>query len=47
MRIIAFTEDQRVVRAILVRLSLWDEGRLPPVTSGAAVCAPVELEYMP
>jgi hypothetical protein len=35
MRIIAFIEDQRVVRDIFVPLLLWDEPRPPPVTPGA------------
>ncbi len=47
MRIVAFIEEQRVVRAILVHLSLWDEARPPPVTLGAVPRAPVELEYLP
>jgi len=47
IRIIAFIEDPRVVRAILVHLSLWDEARPPPVTPGAGRRAPVELEYLP
>jgi hypothetical protein len=47
MRIIAFIEDPRVVRAILVNLLLCDEARPPPVTPGAAPRAPVELEYLP
>ena len=29
MRIVAFIEEQRVVRAILVHLSLWDEALQP------------------
>jgi hypothetical protein len=47
MRIVAFIEDQCVVRAILVHLSLWDEARPPPVTPGAAPHASTELEYLP
>ncbi len=49
MRIIAFIEDQRVVRAILEHLSLWDapQPRPPPVTQGEAPRAPAELEYLP
>jgi hypothetical protein len=47
MRIIAFIEERRVVRAILVHLSLWDEARPPPATTGAAPRASVELEYLP
>jgi hypothetical protein len=47
MRIIAFIEDLRVVRAILEHLSLWDEARPPPVTPGAAPHAPAELQYLP
>ena len=46
MRIIAFIEEQRVVRAILEHLSLWDEPRPPPALP-AASGAPVELEYLP
>jgi hypothetical protein len=46
MRIIAFIEEQRVVRAILEHLSLWDEPRPPPALPAAAR-APVELEYLP
>ena len=46
MRITALIEDQRVVRAILVHLSLWDEARPPPVKP-AAPRGPVELEYLP
>ena len=46
MRVVAFIEDQRFVRAILVYLSLWDEARPPPVTPGAAPHASVELEYL-
>lgn len=44
---VAFIEEQRVVRAILVRLSLWDEARPPPATSAATPRAPAELEYLP
>jgi hypothetical protein len=40
-------EDQRIKRAILVHLSLWDEARPPPATPGAVPRAPVELEYLP
>ena len=47
MRIIAFIEKRRVVRAILVHLPLWDEARPPPVTQGAAPREPAELEYLP
>jgi hypothetical protein len=47
MRIIAFIEDPRVVRAILVHLLLWDEARPPPVTPGTASREPAELEYLP
>ena len=47
MRIVAFIEDPRVVRAILVHLSLWDEARPPPVTQGAAPRETAELEYLP
>jgi hypothetical protein len=47
VRIVAFIEDPRVVRAILVHLLLWDEARPPPVTPGAAPRAPAELEYLP
>jgi hypothetical protein len=46
MRIIAFIEDRRVVRAILEHLRLWDEPRPPPALS-VAPGAPVELEYLP
>jgi len=46
MRIVAFIEDRRVVRAILVHLSLWDEARPPPALPGAPR-APAELEYLP
>jgi hypothetical protein len=46
MRIVAFIEDPRVVRAILVHLALWDEARSPPALPAAAR-APVELEYLP
>jgi hypothetical protein len=46
MRVIASMEDQRVVRAILVHLPLWDESRPPPVKP-AAPRRPVELEYLP
>ena len=35
MRIIAFIEDPRVVRAILLHLLLWDEARPPPATLAA------------
>jgi len=41
MRMIAFIEDQRFVRAILTHLPLWDEARPPPVTPGAAPREPV------
>jgi len=44
MRLIAFIEDPRVVRAILVYLLLWDEARPPPA---ATPRAPAELEYLP
>ncbi|HWR98900.1 MAG TPA: hypothetical protein VN317_10805 [Candidatus Methanoperedens sp.] len=47
MRVIAFIEEPRVVRAILEHLPRWDEARPPPVTPGAARRAPVELEYLP
>ena len=47
MRIVAFIEDQRIVRAIHVHLSLWDEARPPPVTPGTAPRALAELEYLP
>jgi hypothetical protein len=47
MRIVAFIEQQRIVRAILVHLSLWDEARPPPATSAAPPRAPAELEYLP
>ena len=46
MRIMAFIEDRRVVRAILEHLSLWDEPRPPPAPP-AATRAPLELEYLP
>ena len=46
MRIMAFIEDRRVVRAILEHLSLWDEPRPPPAPP-AAPRAPLELEYLP
>ncbi|MHB8896858.1 MAG: transposase [Candidatus Geothermincolia bacterium] len=46
MRIIAFIEDQRVVRAILEHLSLWVEPRPTPALP-AAPRAPLELEYLP
>ena len=46
MLIVAFIEDQRVVRAILVHLPLWDERRPPPVKP-ASPRAPAELEYLP
>jgi hypothetical protein len=46
MRIIAFIEHKRVVRAILEYLSLWDEPRPPPAPPAAAR-VPVELEYLP
>ena len=46
MRIVAFIEDQRVMRAILEHLLLWDEARPPPVTPGATPCAPAEPEYL-
>lgn len=46
MLLIAFIEDPRVVRAILVHLSRWDapRPRPPAVTPGAK---PVELDYLP
>lgn len=47
MRIIAFIEDQCVVRATLVHLSLRDEARPPPVAPGTVPREPVELEYVP
>lgn len=47
MRIIAFIEKRRVVRAILEHLSLWDEALPPPATSAATPRAPAELEYLP
>ncbi|MHB8894924.1 MAG: hypothetical protein ACYC99_07080 [Candidatus Geothermincolia bacterium] len=47
LRIVAFIEELRVVRAILMHLSLWDEPRPPPATPGAVPRAPVELEYLP
>jgi len=45
MRIIAFIEDQRVIRAILIHLALWDAARPrpPPVTTGG----PADFEYVP
>ena len=45
MRIIAFIEDPRVVRAILVHLSLWDapQPRPPP----GAADGPEDFEYVP
>lgn len=46
MRIIAFIEERRVVRAILKHLSLWDEPR-PPPDLPAAARVPLELEYVP
>jgi hypothetical protein len=46
MWIVAFIEEQRVVRAILEHLSLWDEPR-PPSTLTLAPCAPVELDQLP
>lgn len=45
IRIVAFIEEPRVVRAILEHLSLWDEPRPPPGTP-AARHAPTELEYL-
>ena len=47
MRIIAFIEDPRVIRAILVYLSLWEEARPPPIMPGGAPREPAELEYLP
>jgi hypothetical protein len=47
MRIVAFIEDQRIVRAILVHLSLWDEARPPPTKPGAVPRETAELEYLP
>lgn len=47
MRIIAFIEEARVVRAILEHLSLWDEPRPSPVMPGSAPRAPAELECLP
>jgi len=47
MRIIAFIETPRVVRAILTQLSLWDEARPPPLASCALPQEPAELEYLP
>ena len=46
MRIVAFIEEKRVVRAILEHLSLWEEARPPPALS-APPRTPVELEYLP
>ena len=45
MRIVAFIEEPRVVRAILEHLSLWDapQPRPPPVAAGG----PVDFEYVP
>jgi hypothetical protein len=47
LRSVAFIEKPRVVRAVLVHLSLWDEPRPPPVTPGASPHAATELEYLP
>jgi hypothetical protein len=49
MRIIAFIEDQRVVRAILEHLLLWDEARPrpPPPTQSPSPRESAELEYLP
>jgi hypothetical protein len=45
MRIIAFIEEPRVVRAILVHLSLWDAPRpRPPLVAEGE---PVDFEYVP
>jgi hypothetical protein len=46
MWIVAFIEEQRVVRAILVHLLLWEEPR-PPPTLPVVSRAPAELEYLP
>lgn len=45
MRLISFIEDPRVIRAILIHLSLWDASRprTPPGTTGG----PADFEYVP
>ena len=45
MRIVAFIEEPRVVRAILEHLSLWDAPlpRPPPL----AAVGPADFEYVP
>jgi len=45
LKIVSFIEDQRVIRAILMHLALWDVPRAqpPPVAAGG----PVDFEYVP
>ena len=44
MHLVAFIEEPRVVRTILVHGSLWDEPRPRPITPGAI---PGDLECLP
>jgi len=45
LKIVSFIEDQRVIRAILMHLALWDvpRARPPPVAAGGSV----DFEYVP